>query len=115
MLKTLPQILRQDVIHFAEVRFYFTKSVGGATRAFALVSPYSAPDEYLLQVSNGTLVACRYQGNDVLWIIDVTSILAVIAMVPFPFVLNGQDNYHYMVEKIGLDVIDVDVQEDEDT
>ena len=34
-------------------------------------------------------------------------------MVPFPFLLNGLDSYYYMVEKIGLDVIDVDAQEDE--
>lgn len=68
--------------------------------------------EHLLQVSNGTLVVCRYQGDAALWAIDVSSIVAVVAMVPFPFLLNGLDNYYYMVEKIGLDVVDVDAQED---
>ena len=77
------------------------------------ISPYSAPDEYLLQVSNSTLVVCRYQDGDTLWVINVRSILSVVAMIPFPFLLNGHDNYYYIVEKIGLDVIDVDAQENE--
>lgn len=78
-----------------------------------LVSPYSPPVEHLLQVSNGTLVVCRYQSEAALWAIDIRSIVSVVAMVPFPFLLNGLDSYYYMVEKIGLDVIDVDAQEDE--
>lgn len=43
------------------------------------------------------------------------SILAVVAMVPFRYALNGLDNYHFMIEQIGLDVVEVDAQEDEGT
>jgi hypothetical protein len=109
-LKT-PQISLNNAIHFAEVRFYFTKSLGGETRAFALISPYSSSEEYLLQVSQGTLVVCRYPDVDTLWVIDVASILSVVAMIPFPFLINGQNNYYYMVEKIGLDIVDADTRE----
>jgi hypothetical protein len=84
---------------------------GCERRACALISPYSAPNEHLLQTSHSTLVVCRYQGDAVLWVVDARSILSVVAMVPFPFLIDGHDNYYYMIEKIGLDVIEVDEQE----
>lgn len=77
---------------------------------FALVLFYSPPEEYFLQLSHGTLVVCRYQTENVLQVIDIRSILSVVAMIPFPFTVNGHSDYYYMVEKIGLDVIDVDTQ-----
>jgi len=86
---------------------------GGLKRAFAVVSPYSAPNEHLLEVSYNTLVVCRYQGDSVLWVIDTKSILSVVAMVPFRFLIDGQDNYFFLVEKIGLDVVEVDAQDDD--
>ena len=109
MLKIL-QILHDDAIHFAEVKFYFTKTFGDETRAFALVSPYSPPEEYLLQTSHSTLVVCRHQAEETLWVVDVKSILLVVAMVPFPFLVNGHNSYYYMIEKVGLDVIETDEQ-----
>lgn len=85
------------------------------TRAFAVVLPYSPPNRHLLEVSHDTLVVCRYQADGVLWVIDVKLIVSVVAMVPFNFLVNGQDNYFFLVEKIGLDVVEVDTQdEDED-
>ena len=84
------------------------------TRAFAVVSPYSPPNEHLLEVSYNTLVVCRYQGDSVLWVIDVKSILSVVAMVPFNFLIDGLDNQFFLVEKIGLDVVEVDVQDDDE-
>lgn len=86
--------------------------LGGETRAFALVSPYSPPIQYLLEVSNSTLVVCMYQGEDVLWVIDVKSILSVVAMIPFPYTIDGHNDYYFMVEKVGLDVVEADTQED---
>ena len=112
ILKTR-QLLHHNVIHFAEVQFYFTKTFGDESRALALVSLYSPPDNYLLQLSSDTLVVCRYQGEEALIVIDVKSILSVVAMVPFPFTLGGRDNQYFMIEKIGLDVIEVDPFDDE--
>ena len=59
-------------------------------------------------------MVCRYHGEGALVVIDVKSILSVVAMIPFPFYLDGLDNQYYMVEKIGLDVIEADVLEDDE-
>ena len=82
------QILHDGTIHFAEVKYYFVKFYS-ETRGFALVSPYSPPNKYLLHISHDTLVVCRYEGDATLWAIDVKSILSVVAMVPFPFLLDN--------------------------
>ena len=82
-------------------------TVRGVSRALALVSVYSAPDQYLLEHSHTTLLVCRYRGEALL-VIDVKSILAIVAMVPFPFQVGGHINQHFVVEKIGLDVVEVD-------
>ncbi|KAF9644001.1 hypothetical protein BDM02DRAFT_3103598, partial [Thelephora ganbajun] len=79
----------------------------------ALVSLYSPPNEYLLRHMHDTLVVCRHQGEAGLVVIDTKSILSVVAMVPFPHTINSLDNYYFMVEKISLDVVEVDTQEDE--
>ena len=113
MLKP-PQILRNNTIHFAEVKFYFTKTFGGETRAFALVSPYSPPNEYLLRSSQDTLVVCRLEDGANMWVIDAKTILSVVAMVPFPFLLDNRNNNYFVIEKVGLDVIEADDAQDDD-
>jgi hypothetical protein len=59
-------------------------------------------------------MACLHQGKDVLMVIDVKSIFSVIAMVPFKFTINGRSNYYFVVEKVGLEVVEVDVDTGED-
>jgi hypothetical protein len=80
-------------------------------QAFALVSPYSPPNGHLLQVSHGTLVVCRYRGDEILWVIDAKSIISVVAMVPFPFLLDGNGDNYFMIEKVGLDVTEADTED----
>jgi len=106
------QFLHHDAIHFGEVNFYFTRLLGGEMRAFVLLSPYSPPDGHLAAVSYNSLLVCTHQGEDVLLVIDAKAILSVVAMVPFPCDIEGHNNYYFMVEKIGLDVVEVDTQED---
>ena len=106
------QILHHNAIHFAEVKFYFSKRVGDDLLAFALVSLYSPPNEYLLQKSFGTLAVCEYQGEEALVVVEAKLILSVVAMVPFGFVLDGHSNQYFMIEQTGLDVVNVDVPED---
>src|SRR5579872_70062 len=115
MLTGLLQFLRHHVgrYHFAEVKFYFTKSIGDEMRAFALVAPYHVPVEELLQISHNTLVVCKYQ-DEVLSVIDVEDIEQVVAMVPFQFAINDTGDYYYLIEQIGLDVMEtVDAQYDD--
>lgn len=92
--------------------FYFIKMFGDELRAFALVSLYAAPNEYLLQRTYNTLVVCRHQAAAGLTVIEASCILAVVAMPPFPFLINGQDSQYFVIEKAGLDVIEVDDLED---
>lgn len=95
------------------MKFYFTRTRRGETRELALVSLYSPPNQYLLDFSSGALVVCRHQGERALVVIDVKWIHSVVAMVPFHYRVDGLDNYYFMIEKIGLDVVDVDAEEDE--
>jgi len=80
---------------------------GDTPRALALVSIYSPPDEYLLRHTHTTLAVCRRQGEEVLVVIDAKSILSAVAIVPFPFIVGGYDEQYFVVEKIGLDVLEV--------
>ena len=80
-------------------------------RVFALVFPYSPVNRYLFEVSNSTLVVCTHQ-EDILLVIDVKAILSVVAMVPFNYVIDSYQNFYFVIEKIGIDVLDIDTQED---
>ena len=61
------------------------------------------------------LMVCRYQGEEALAVINVKCISSVVAMVLFQLRVNSLDNYYFVIEKIELDVvyIDIDLQEDE--
>ena len=69
---------------------------------------YSPPDEHLLRSTYNTLCVCRHKDDGAIVVVDVKSILSVVAMVPFPFVVGGHSNQFFMIEKIGLDVVEVD-------
>ena len=107
---TVSQILYQGTIRFAEVKYFFIKNLGGELIGLAIVSLYSLPNEYLLQLTNDTLIVCGYQGDQSLAVIRVKLILSVVAMIPFPHFISTR----FMVEKIGLDVIDTDHRGDDD-
>jgi len=107
-----PQILHHNVIHFGEVKYYFLKMFGDESRAFALVSLYSPPNEHILQMTHHTLLVCRYRGDTALMVVGIELILSVVAMAPFPFLIDGQDEQYFMIEQSGLDVIEADALED---
>jgi hypothetical protein len=64
--------------------------------------------------SSGALLVCRYRDERALVVIDAKCILSVVAMVPFQYLVDGLDIQYFMIEKIGLDVVDVDVDAEED-
>ena len=71
----------------------------------AVISTYSEHDSTLYRESAGTVLACRYNGDFSLIVIDVTSILLVVRMVPHKFShLDMEEDWHFMVEKPRLDV-----------
>ena len=102
------------MIHLAEVRFYFTKALedNDGIQTFALVSLYSPPNAHILRETHGTLAVCRYRDREVLMAIDIKSILSVVAMAPFPFIIDGHGDQFFLIEKVGLDVVDADPVED---
>jgi hypothetical protein len=75
----------------------------------ALILMYSEPDPWLHNVSNDTLFSCTKQGNNGLRVVDVKSILLVIAMVPHHPVIPGKDveERYFVVEKIGLEMVGI--------
>jgi hypothetical protein len=73
---------------------------------------YSPPDEYLLRLTHDTLYVCGHPGEDAVVVIDIKSIVSVIAMVPFPFVVGGRSNQYFMIEQIGLDIVETDIAAD---
>ena len=106
------QVLYKGVNRFAEVQFYFRGKIQQEHVTLALISLYSLPDAKLLSLSCNALVVCAYQGLRDLRVVEIESILSVVAMVPF-----GQggieENAHFLVEKPGLEVAVLgDVRED---
>ena len=83
-------------------------------QAFALASLYAPVNEYLLQQSSGALVVCEYRGEGALVVIEAKSIISVVAVVPFRFLLDGRGDQYFMIEQIGLDVVDTDVPWDDE-
>jgi len=45
-------------------------------------------------------------------VFSVESILSVVAMAPFPFLVNGQDEQYFLIEQPGMDVVEADALED---
>ena len=58
------------------------------------------------------LYVCGHPGEDVVVVINVKSILSVIAMVPFPFVVGDHSNQYFIIEQVGLDVVKTDIAVD---
>jgi hypothetical protein len=74
---------------------------------------YDPPNDYLLRTTYNTLVVCRKR-DVALSVIDIRSILSVIAMAPFPFLIDSHGDQYFMIEKAGLDVIEADALEDDE-
>ena len=85
---------------------------GDESRAFALVSLYAPPNEHLLQITCDTLAVCMHQGEAGLVVIEADSILSVVAMPPFPFIIDGRGDQYFTIEQFGLDVMEADDLED---
>ena len=41
-------------------------------------------------------------------VIEIKSIVSVVTMVPFSFSADGHGNNYFMIEQVGLDVVDTD-------
>jgi hypothetical protein len=92
---------------------------GQQHRVLALVSVYSPPHAGLFEASNGTVLSCIYRGEADLKVIDISSIVSVVAMIPHdPFADGDTQERYFVAEKPGLEVTVLggieDDQEEED-
>ena len=93
--------LCQDVIGFAEVKFYFRATIEGIREPLALCSLYSISDEETREYSHGALGVHSCGGEGDLFVIRAKTILSIVGMMPLP----GTCDF-YLLEKFSLGVID---------
>lgn len=91
---------------FGEVLYYFRCKRENSVISLAVLSVYSKPDPELLAASHGTVISCRYLGDESVQVIDVSCIQSVVAMIPHRLEKHRvEEQYHYLVERPGLDVV----------
>jgi hypothetical protein len=104
--------------HYAEVYYFFQLESIQSCPTFALVSKYSDPNAFLLEKSFGAVWAAHYLGQDGLCIIDLTSIVASVGMIPHNFYIPDApvQMLYFALEKFGaeIDAMDNTLQNDAD-
>ena len=65
---------------------------------------WSEPDLELLQDSFDTVYSCVYMGQTDLRVIDVKTIISVVAMVPMTPRDGDQSSQFFLLEKPGLEI-----------
>jgi hypothetical protein len=83
------------------VQYFFQFRIQEQIKTLALVSIFSAPNLDLLRDSYQTVWSCRYQAEVGYRVIDATTILSVVAMIPEG---EGEETWYFLVEKPGLDM-----------
>ncbi|KAI0321211.1 hypothetical protein OF83DRAFT_1051645 [Amylostereum chailletii] len=103
---------------YAEVLYYFQWKIASAVRALALVSKYGDPDPFLLASSFGAVWAAPALGDLGLAVIEVSSIVAVVGMVPHKFRTehtNGIEvELYFVAEKLGAEIEFLDSRDDDE-
>lgn len=114
------QVTAAPVHRFAEVLYYFQVEIHNTRHTLAMVCFFSAPDQGLLDKSLKTLIACKRGAPTELRAIDAHSICAVVSMPPLPLKTCeatlgtfNDDVWHYVVEKPGLDICQLDGVDEE--
>lgn len=99
------QLMLEGKISFAEVQYFFRMHVNEELEArnMAIVSLYTPPDLTLLAASYNTVWSCKYQGSQGFRVVDVKSILSVVAIIPYDHHALETSSY-FVVEKFGLDM-----------
>ena len=75
--------------------------------AYAVISQYSPPDADILEDSYHTLWVCSYTGDQNFKVIPTSTIISVISMQPLPRKEGDAENLWFVVEKSGLDDMDL--------
>ena len=84
-------------------------NIGGTRETLALCSLYSAADKRLSQETHSALNVFEYKDEDALMVIRASTILSVVAMVPFGKKIQGRPARFFSVEKFALSVVDTGI------
>jgi hypothetical protein len=76
---------------------------------------WSEPEQQLLGQSHGTLYVCAYMGAGGLCVIDIESIMSVVALIPMKPSDGDKSARFFVVEKPGLDALIIGEGDDADT
>ncbi|KAJ2929000.1 hypothetical protein H1R20_g8095, partial [Candolleomyces eurysporus] len=83
----------EGVTRFGEVMYYFVIKLSEEQQEpynLALISMASLLDDAILEKSSGALRACNFKSGENLVVTEVSSIQAVISLLPFPL-MHGRD------------------------
>ena len=111
------QVAYNNEERFGEVCFFYRIKIGeNQWQPVALISLYSAPDPTLLEESSGTLLVCRYHGDQSLALVEAQAVKSVVAMVPFMEKPGGgaprcHGGRFFVVEKPGLSLAELGMEE----
>lgn len=72
-------------------------------KQYALISMYGFSDADMHKESYNTLLACAYQGDASLQVIEVSSNLSMVSMQLLPWQPEDKEDLWFIVEKSGLD------------
>ena len=81
---------------------------------YAIISVYSPPDEAMLEDSYHALYACSYLGQGNIVCAPFTSIISVVSMQPLPHLNGDPENLWFVMEKSGLEDVQLFGYEAED-
>lgn len=75
--------------------------------SYAVVSVYGRPNAEILTKSSHVLWAAAYMGDANLHVIEVKDIISVVSMQPLPRLPIDSDDLWFVIEKSGLDDIEL--------
>ena len=101
VLTVTRQLCIGDQVGFGEVQYFFRLLDG---LPLAVVSMYLPPDPVMLEELYGTVWLCMYGGLETVCVLPISSIQAVVAVIPFDHDVERRSTPHFVVEKPGLDV-----------
>ena len=100
------QLSLNGKLEFGEVQYYFLdqdEDKPGDQVAYAILSIYGPPNQEMLEESSYTLHACKYKGQENLYCLTVTEIISIVLMQPLPQLPEDPEDLWFVVEKSGLD------------
>ncbi|KAF8890250.1 hypothetical protein CPB84DRAFT_1837475 [Gymnopilus junonius] len=107
-VKLETKVILNDEVQFAEVQYFFLdrdSDEPGEQIAYAILSMYGLPNNEMLVESSYTLHACEYTGQNNLQCLPITTINSVVSMQPLPCLPGDPENLWFVIEKSGLNDI----------